>query len=75
MASVWTGVVTFGLVSIPIKLYVAARPETVSFNQLHSVCRSRLRQKLYCPTCERDVERGPDLTHREPLLEQRLGDA
>lgn len=58
MASVWTGVVTFGLVSIPVKLYVAARPETVSFNQLHSVCQSRLRQKLYCPTCERDVERG-----------------
>jgi DNA end-binding protein Ku len=58
MASVWAGVITFGLVSIPIKLYVAARPETVSFNQLHSVCRSRLRQKLYCPTCERDVERG-----------------
>jgi DNA end-binding protein Ku len=58
MASVWTGVVTFGLVSIPVKLYVAARPETVSFNQLHSVCNSRLKQKLFCPTCERDVERG-----------------
>jgi DNA end-binding protein Ku len=58
MASVWTGVVTFGLVSIPVKLYVAARPETVSFNQLHSVCLSRLRQKLYCPQCERDVERA-----------------
>jgi DNA end-binding protein Ku len=58
MASVWTGVVTFGLVSIPVKLYVAARPETVSFNQLHSVCHTRLRQKLYCPTCERDVERN-----------------
>jgi DNA end-binding protein Ku len=58
MASVWTGVITFGLVSIPVKLYVAARPETVSFNQLHSVCRSRLRQKLFCPTHERDVERG-----------------
>jgi DNA end-binding protein Ku len=58
MASVWAGVVTFGLVSIPIKLFVAARPETVSFNQLHATCRSRLRQKLYCPTCERDVERG-----------------
>ncbi|MGH7263617.1 MAG: Ku protein [Candidatus Rokuibacteriota bacterium] len=58
MASVWTGVVSFGLVSIPIKLYVAARPETVSFNQLHSVCGSRLRQKLFCPTCERDVERA-----------------
>ena len=56
MASVWTGVITFGLVSIPVKLYVAARPETVSFNQLHAVCRSRLRQKLFCPTCERDVE-------------------
>jgi DNA end-binding protein Ku len=58
MASVWAGVVSFGLVSIPVKLYVAARPETVSFNQLHSVCHSRLRQKLYCPTCERDVERA-----------------
>jgi DNA end-binding protein Ku len=58
MASVWTGVVTFGLVSIPVKLYVAARPETVSFNQLHSVCHTRLRQKLFCPTCERDVERN-----------------
>jgi DNA end-binding protein Ku len=58
MASVWTGVVTFGLVSIPVKLYVAARPETVSFNQLHAPCQSRLRQKLYCPTCERDVERA-----------------
>jgi len=57
MASVWTGVITFGLVSIPVKLYVAARPETVSFNQLHSVCHSRLKQKLSCPTCERDVER------------------
>jgi DNA end-binding protein Ku len=58
MASVWTGVISFGLVSIPVKLYVAARPETVSFNQLHSVCRTRLRQKLFCPTCERDVERS-----------------
>jgi DNA end-binding protein Ku len=58
MASVWTGVVTFGLVSIPVKLYVAARPETVSFNQLHSVCHSRLKQKLFCPTCEKDVERS-----------------
>jgi DNA end-binding protein Ku len=58
MASIWTGVITFGLVSIPVKLYVAARPETVSFNQLHAVCRSRLRQKLFCPTCERDVERS-----------------
>jgi DNA end-binding protein Ku len=51
-------VVTFGLVSIPVKLYVAARPETVSFNQLHSVCNSRLKQKLACPTCDRDVERS-----------------
>jgi DNA end-binding protein Ku len=58
MASVWTGVVTFGLVSIPVKLYVAARPETVSFNQLHAACHTRLRQKLFCPTCERDVERS-----------------
>lgn len=58
MASVWSGVLTFGLVSIPVKLHVAARPETISFNQLHAACQSRLTQKLFCPTCGRDVERS-----------------
>jgi DNA end-binding protein Ku len=55
--SVWKGHITFGLISIPIRLFSAARSERVSFNQLHSVCHTRLRQPLFCPTCNRQVER------------------
>ena len=56
--TVWKGHLTFGLISIPIGLYSAARGERVSFNQLHMECHSRLRQPLFCPTCNRMVERA-----------------
>ena len=57
-ASVWKGFISFGLVSIPVRLYVAARSQRVNLHQLHSVCHTRLRQPLYCPTCKRVVERS-----------------
>ncbi len=56
--SVWKGYLTFGLISIPIRLFSAARSERISLNQLHSVCSSRIRMPLYCPTCDRKVERS-----------------
>jgi DNA end-binding protein Ku len=56
--SVWKGHLTFGLISIPIRMFAAARGERVSFNQLHNVCHSRLKQPLFCPTCNRNVERS-----------------
>jgi DNA end-binding protein Ku len=55
--SVWKGYLTFGLISIPIRLFSAARTERVSLNQLHKVCNTRIRQPLFCPTCNRNVER------------------
>ena len=58
MAASWKGFLTFGMISIPIELSPAARSERISFNQLHSVCHSRLKQPLYCPTCEKFVERS-----------------
>ncbi|HWY27461.1 MAG TPA: Ku protein [Candidatus Angelobacter sp.] len=58
MAAAWKGFLTFGMVSIPIELTPAARSERVSFNQLHSVCHTRLKQPLFCPTCDRFVERS-----------------
>ena len=58
MAATWKGSLSFGLVSIPIQLSPAARTERISFNQLHKVCHSRLKQPLFCPTCNRNVERG-----------------
>src|ERR1700730_16569654 len=56
--SVWKGFLSFGLLSIPIRLFSAARSERISLNQIHSVCNSRIRMPLFCPTCERQVERS-----------------
>ena len=56
--SVWKGHLTFGLVSIPIRLFAAARSERISLNQLHKVCHSRVRQPQFCPTCNRQIERS-----------------
>jgi DNA end-binding protein Ku len=58
MAATWKGFLSFGLISIPIRLSPAARTERISFNQLHKACHTRLKQPLYCPTCERMVERS-----------------
>lgn len=56
--TVWKGHLTFGLISIPVRMFAAARGERISFNQLHKVCHSRLRQPLFCPVCNRQVERS-----------------
>lgn len=58
MPATWKGNLSFGLVSIPIQLSPAARTERISFNQLHKVCHTRLKQPLFCPTCNRMVERS-----------------
>ena len=57
-STVWKGYISFGLVSVPVRLYAAAREEHVSFNQIHEVCGSRIKQQIFCPTCERVVERS-----------------
>jgi DNA end-binding protein Ku len=56
-ASVWKGSIVLSFVSIPVKLYAAARSERTYLHQLHAVCHTRLRQPLFCPTCERFVKR------------------
>lgn len=57
-ASVWKGHLTFGLISIPLRMHSAARGERISFNQLHKECHSRIKQPQFCPTCQRMVERA-----------------
>ena len=57
-ATVWKGHLTFGLISMPVRMATAARGERVSFNQLHKECHSRLKQPLFCPVCNRQVERA-----------------
>jgi len=56
--SIGSATLSFGLVSIPIKLYSASQPNAgVGFNLLHGECGSRIRQQYVCPSCERTVER------------------
>ncbi len=57
-SSVWKGYLTFGLISIPVRLHSAARGETISLNQLHKVCNSRIKMPLFCPVCQRNVDRS-----------------
>lgn len=57
-ASVWTGYLTFGLISMPVRLFSGARGEQVSFHMLHRDDLSRVKQQLYCPVDEKVIERS-----------------
>jgi DNA end-binding protein Ku len=53
----WKGFLRLSLVNIPVRLYPAtATSATVSFNQLHDECGTRINMKRWCPHCEREVE-------------------
>jgi DNA end-binding protein Ku len=52
-----SGTISFGLVSIPVKLYTAASSQSISFNLLHAKCGNRIRQQRFCPACNEVVER------------------
>jgi DNA end-binding protein Ku len=56
--SLVSATVSFGLVSIPVKLYTAASSKNVSFNLLHAKCGSRIKQQNFCPKCDEVVERS-----------------
>ena len=52
----WKGFLKVSLVNIPVKVFPATESAaTLSFNQLHAECRSRIQQKRWCPHCEREV--------------------
>jgi DNA end-binding protein Ku len=55
---VWKGYLTFGLISVPIRLFAAARREHIGFHMIHAACGTRVKQQLYCPHDERVVERS-----------------
>ncbi len=56
--SLGSGTISFGLVSIPIRMYASASPQGVSFNMLHAKCGSRVRQQYVCPVDNVVVERN-----------------
>jgi DNA end-binding protein Ku len=56
-ASTWKGFITFGLISVPIRLFVAARYSHIRFHEVHRKCGNRVHQQLYCPYDEQVVPR------------------
>ncbi len=56
--SVGSGTISFGLVSIPVKLYTATSAKSVSFNMLHEKCGGRMKQQYFCPVDNEIVERA-----------------
>jgi DNA end-binding protein Ku len=55
--SIGSGAISFGLVSIPVKLYVATSSQAPSFHLLHAKCGNRIRQQRVCPIDNEVVER------------------
>jgi DNA end-binding protein Ku len=53
--AIWSGSISFGMVSIPVKLFGATESKDISFNLLHASCGTRLQQRRWCPTDEVDV--------------------
>src|SRR5207302_817127 len=58
MASLWTGFLTFGLISMPVRLFSGARGERVSFHMLHRDDNTRVKQQLVCPADDKVVDRS-----------------
>ena len=57
----WKGAISFGMVSIPIKLYTATEDKDVRFNMLHKEDMSRVKQKLFCAEEDIEVDRSADV--------------
>src|SRR6476659_3422202 len=56
--AMWRGAIQFGLVTIPVKLYLATESKGVSFNMLHKTDLSRIQMKIYCPVDDDVISRG-----------------
>lgn len=55
MRPTWKGFLKLSLVNVPVRMYPAARSQSLSFNQIHKVCSTRIKYDKKCPTCNRSV--------------------
>ena len=56
--SMWRGAIQFGLVTIPVKLYLATESSSIGFNLLHEKDLSRIQMKIYCPVDDEVIPRS-----------------
>jgi DNA end-binding protein Ku len=71
--AIWSGSISFGMVSIPVKLYGATESRDIRFQLLHATCGTKLQQKRWCPTDEvevpwSDVARGYEYSKRQYVV-------
>lgn len=57
-ATVWKGYLSFGLVSFPVRLFSAARAESIHFHMLHKKDLSRVKEVWYCAQENKPIERS-----------------
>ena len=55
MHTMWKGTISFGLVSIPVKMHAATENKDVKLRQLHKECRSPIKYEKVCPVCEKEI--------------------
>ncbi len=79
MRAIWSGAISFGMVSIPVRLFTATESHDVSFHLLHKDCGARLKNLRWCPVHEKevpweDVERGYEFAKGQyvPITEEDL---
>jgi DNA end-binding protein Ku len=73
MRSIWKGAISFGLVTIPVKLYSATEPKEVAFHQVHRKDGGRVRFKRVCTKCGQevpysDIAKGYELSSGEIVV-------
>ena len=54
----WRGAIQFGLVTIPVRLYLATESGGIGFNMLHARCLNRIQMKTYCPVDDEVISRA-----------------
>lgn len=53
--AIWKGAISFGLVTIPVRLHTAVEEKSFKFNQLHDEDHGRIKYKRFCATCDKEV--------------------
>ncbi len=70
MKPTWKGFLKLSLVNVPVRLYPAARSQSLHFNQLHKPCHTRIKYQKWCPTCQVVVPNDDILKGYEYAKEQ-----
>jgi DNA end-binding protein Ku len=68
--SMWRGAIQFGLVTIPVRLYLATDSKGIAFNMLHASCLNRIQMKTYCPFHDDVISRADTVKGYEYAKDQ-----